>query len=151
MENLNSAVETLIHGANTLFILMGAIMVLAMSTISGAILVLYATTLEKTVPNAVGHMISASLISLPAALLLASALQRLLARVLGVVRRLLATRCLGSRRVRLSSCIRRALGTERSVRRRPVRGMRAWRRSGTGCPRWLWRIRELGGLFQRCG
>ena len=43
-----------------------AIMVLAMSTISGAILVLYATTLEKTVPNAVGHMISASLISLPA-------------------------------------------------------------------------------------
>ncbi len=47
------------------------IMVLAMSTISGAILVLYATTLEKTVPNAVGHMISASLISLPAAVLLA--------------------------------------------------------------------------------
>ena len=48
-----------------------AIMVLTMSTISGAILVLYATTLEKTVPNAIGHMISASLISLPAALLLA--------------------------------------------------------------------------------
>ncbi len=47
------------------------IMVLAMSTISGAILVLYATTLEKTVPDAVGHMISASLISLPAAILLA--------------------------------------------------------------------------------
>ena len=47
------------------------IMVLAMSTISGAILVLYATTLAKTVPNAVGHMISASLISLPAAILLA--------------------------------------------------------------------------------
>lgn len=47
------------------------IMVLAMSTISGAILILYATTLEKTVPNAVGHMISASLISLPAAILLA--------------------------------------------------------------------------------
>lgn len=47
------------------------IMVLAMSTISGAILVLYATTLEKAVPNAVGHMISASLISLPAAILLA--------------------------------------------------------------------------------
>lgn len=47
------------------------IMVLAMSTISGAILVLYATTLADTVPNAVGHMISASLISLPAAILLA--------------------------------------------------------------------------------
>ncbi len=30
MENLHSAVETLIHGSNTLFILMGAIMVLAM-------------------------------------------------------------------------------------------------------------------------
>ena len=47
------------------------VMVLAMSTISGAILVLYSQTLEKTVPGAVGHMISASLISLPAAVLLA--------------------------------------------------------------------------------
>ena len=47
------------------------IMVLIMATISGAILVLYATTLSKTVPNAVGHMIVASLISLPAAVLLA--------------------------------------------------------------------------------
>jgi CNT family concentrative nucleoside transporter len=33
--------------------------------------VLYASTLSKTVPDAVGHMISASLISLPAALLIA--------------------------------------------------------------------------------
>ncbi len=48
-----------------------AIMVLAMATISGAILILYAQTLSQTVPNAVGHMISASLISLPAALLIA--------------------------------------------------------------------------------
>ncbi|MCY7280947.1 MAG: nucleoside:proton symporter [Sphingomonas bacterium] len=48
-----------------------AIMVLAMSTISGAVLVLYAQTLSRTVPDAVGHMISASLISLPAALLIA--------------------------------------------------------------------------------
>lgn len=47
------------------------VMVLAMSTISGAILILYAQTLSKTVPDAVGHMISASLISLPAAILLA--------------------------------------------------------------------------------
>jgi concentrative nucleoside transporter, CNT family len=47
------------------------VMVLIMSTISGAILVLYATTLSKTVPNAVGHMIVASLISLPAAVLVA--------------------------------------------------------------------------------
>lgn len=47
------------------------IMVMIMATISGAILVLYATTLGKTVPNAVGHMIVASLLSLPAAVLLA--------------------------------------------------------------------------------
>lgn len=47
------------------------IMVLIMATISGAILVLYATTLSRTVPNAVGHMIVASLISLPAGVLVA--------------------------------------------------------------------------------
>ncbi|WP_394728590.1 NupC/NupG family nucleoside CNT transporter [Altererythrobacter sp. GH1-8] len=47
------------------------VMVLAMATISGAILILYATTLSQTVPDAVGHMIAASLISLPAALLMA--------------------------------------------------------------------------------
>lgn len=47
------------------------LMVLSMATISGAILILYATTLRDTVPDAVGHMISASLISLPAALLIA--------------------------------------------------------------------------------
>ncbi|MFC3101728.1 NupC/NupG family nucleoside CNT transporter [Altererythrobacter lauratis] len=48
-----------------------AVMVMVMATISGAILVLYATTLSATLPNAVGHMIVASLISLPAALLVA--------------------------------------------------------------------------------
>lgn len=48
-----------------------AVMVMVMATISGAILVLYATTLSATLPNAVGHMIVASLISLPAALLIA--------------------------------------------------------------------------------
>ena len=47
------------------------VMVLAMATISGAILILYATTLRETVDDAVGHMISASLVSLPAALLIA--------------------------------------------------------------------------------
>jgi concentrative nucleoside transporter, CNT family len=47
------------------------VMVLAMSTISGAILILYAQTLSKTVPDAVGHMISASLIVLPASILIA--------------------------------------------------------------------------------
>ena len=45
------------------------VMTLAMSTISGAVLVLYAQTLSRVVPDAVGHMISASLISLPAAIL----------------------------------------------------------------------------------
>lgn len=48
-----------------------AVMVLAMATISGAILVLYAQTLAPVVPDAVGHMISASIISLPAAVLIA--------------------------------------------------------------------------------
>ncbi len=47
------------------------VMTLTMATISGAILILYTTTLRDTVPDAVGHMISASLISLPAALLIA--------------------------------------------------------------------------------
>lgn len=48
-----------------------AIMVLAMATVSGAVLVLYASTLSRTVPDATGHLISASIISLPAALLIA--------------------------------------------------------------------------------
>lgn len=47
------------------------IMTLTMATISGAILVLYATTLSAVMPDATGHMIAASLISLPAALLVA--------------------------------------------------------------------------------
>ena len=47
------------------------LMVLAMATISGALLVLYATTLRDVVPDAVGHMIAASLVSIPAALLVA--------------------------------------------------------------------------------
>ena len=48
-----------------------AVMVLAMATISGAILVLYAQTLARAVPDAVGHLIPASIISLPAAVLIA--------------------------------------------------------------------------------
>jgi CNT family concentrative nucleoside transporter len=46
-------------------------MVLSMANISGVLLVLYATTIRDVVPDAVGHMISASLLSLPAALLVA--------------------------------------------------------------------------------
>ncbi|QDX28291.1 nucleoside:proton symporter [Sphingomonas suaedae] len=48
-----------------------AIMVLSMATVSGAVLVLYAATLSQSVPDATGHLISASIISLPAALLIA--------------------------------------------------------------------------------
>jgi CNT family concentrative nucleoside transporter len=48
-----------------------AIMAMIMATISGAILVLYASTLGKVIPNAAGHLIVASLISLPAALTVA--------------------------------------------------------------------------------
>ena len=47
------------------------VMVLAMATISGTILILYAQTLSQVLPNAVGHMIAASIISIPAALLIA--------------------------------------------------------------------------------
>jgi CNT family concentrative nucleoside transporter len=47
------------------------LMVMAMATISGALLVLYATTLRAVVPDAVGHLIAASLVSIPAALLIA--------------------------------------------------------------------------------
>ena len=48
-----------------------AVMVLSMANISGALLVLYATTLAPVLPDAVGHMIVASFLSLPAAILIA--------------------------------------------------------------------------------
>ena len=48
-----------------------AAMTLTMASISGALLILYATTLGKVLPDAVGHMIAASLISMPAAILVA--------------------------------------------------------------------------------
>ena len=47
------------------------VMSLGMSTVSGVVLVLYARTLEGVVDNPVGHLVAASLISLPAALLVA--------------------------------------------------------------------------------
>ena len=50
---------------------MFAVMVLSMANISGALLVLYATTLAPRLPDAVGHMIVASFLSLPAAILVA--------------------------------------------------------------------------------
>jgi CNT family concentrative nucleoside transporter len=48
-----------------------AVMVLGMATVSGVVLVLYAQTLSAVVDNAFGHLIAASLITLPASLLIA--------------------------------------------------------------------------------
>lgn len=48
-----------------------AVMALGMSTVSGVVLVLYSQTLKLVVDNAFGHIITASLISLPATLLVA--------------------------------------------------------------------------------
>lgn len=47
------------------------VMTLGMATVSGVVLVLYAQTLATVVDDAFGHLVVASLISLPAALLLA--------------------------------------------------------------------------------
>ena len=56
MENLNSAVETLIHGSNTLFILLGAIMVLAMH--AGFAFLEVGTVRHKNQVNALSKIIS---------------------------------------------------------------------------------------------
>lgn len=47
------------------------VMTAGLATVSGAVLVLYASILEGVVPSATGHILTASLISLPAALLFA--------------------------------------------------------------------------------
>ena len=47
------------------------IMVAGLATVSGAVLVLYASVIDDVVPGATGHILTASLISLPAALLFA--------------------------------------------------------------------------------
>lgn len=46
------------------------LMTVGLSTVSGTVLVLYATTLEPVVSGAVGHILTASIISLPAAVLM---------------------------------------------------------------------------------
>ncbi len=48
-----------------------AVMACGMATIAGTVMVLYASILGKTIPDALGHILSASLISAPAALLVA--------------------------------------------------------------------------------
>ncbi len=47
------------------------IMSVGLATVSGTVLVLYATTLEPVVPGAIAHILTASIISLPAAILVA--------------------------------------------------------------------------------
>jgi len=47
------------------------VMTLGMATVSGVVLILYASTLAKVLDNPLGHLVAASIISLPAALLLA--------------------------------------------------------------------------------
>ncbi len=56
MDNINSAVETLIHGSNTLFILLGAIMVLAMH--AGFAFLEVGTVRQKNQVNALSKIIS---------------------------------------------------------------------------------------------
>jgi len=48
------------------------VMTLGMSTVSGTVLVLYATFLQEVIPNAVGHVLTASIISVPAAIMIAA-------------------------------------------------------------------------------
>ena len=56
MEDINSAVETLIHGSNTLFILLGAVMVLAMH--AGFAFLEVGTVRQKNQVNALSKIIS---------------------------------------------------------------------------------------------
>ncbi|WP_431483889.1 ammonium transporter [Pseudomonas solani] len=56
MENLNSAVQTLIHGSNILFILMGAVMVLAMH--AGFAFLEVGTVRQKNQVNALSKILS---------------------------------------------------------------------------------------------
>jgi CNT family concentrative nucleoside transporter len=48
------------------------LMVCGMSTIAGTVLVLYASILRETLPDALGHILTASIISAPAAIVIAS-------------------------------------------------------------------------------
>lgn len=48
-----------------------ALITCSMATVSGTVMVLYASILEKTIPNAMMHLLIASLVSVPAALLFA--------------------------------------------------------------------------------
>ncbi len=47
------------------------VMTLGMATVAGTVLALYATFLGQVVPNAIGHILSASILSVPASILIA--------------------------------------------------------------------------------
>ncbi len=64
MESLNSAVETLVHGSNTLFLLMGAVMVLAMH--AGFAFLEVGTVRLKNQVNALSKIITDFAVSTPA-------------------------------------------------------------------------------------
>src|SRR3990172_7838528 len=49
-----------------------SVMTVGMATIAGTVLALYATILEPTLPGAAGHLIVASVIGAPAALMIAA-------------------------------------------------------------------------------
>ena len=51
-----------------------ALMTCGMATVAGTVLLLYATIISDSIPNAIGHLLTASLISAPAALMLAGIL-----------------------------------------------------------------------------
>ena len=48
------------------------VMTVGMATVAGTVLILYATILEAVLPDAVGHIFTASIISVPAAILMAT-------------------------------------------------------------------------------
>jgi len=48
-----------------------ALMTSGMATIAGTVLVLYATFIQKVIPDAIGHILTASIISVPASILIA--------------------------------------------------------------------------------
>ncbi len=51
-----------------------ALMTTGMATIAGTVMILYASLISDTIPNAIGHILTASLVSAPAAALLAEIL-----------------------------------------------------------------------------
>ena len=51
------------------------IMTCGMATVAGTVMVLYATFISMIIPNAIGHLLSASIISVPAAIMIANLME----------------------------------------------------------------------------